>query len=202
MSASAVPRLLAVTPGDSRDLIPWLHALANVGWPGLLIREPHIPPEQLTGLVTFACERFEFVAVHARCPGWEDVVRKHPTIHLHVPDDPTMVPDATVHWGASCHDITGLHHRFDAGAKYALLSPVCAPTSKPEDVRPTTGIPRFLSIVHGLPHRRPLLALGGMNPARHHALRAGGGHGSAVLGDLFNQPNPEAAARRACLYLP
>ena len=81
-----------------------------------------------------------------------------------------------------------------SGASWAFLSPIHPPTSKADD-RPTLGSEVF----HGL--RGPVYALGGMTPDRHREAVAAGAIRSAVLGDLFGQPSPTAAAERLTTWL-
>ena len=61
---------------------------------------------------------------------------------------------------------------------------------------PRRGLERFLAVARG----RQVYALGGVTPTRHHELAERGGAGSAVLGDLFGQPSPRAAAERLTAY--
>jgi len=94
-------------------------------------------------------------------------------------------------FGQSCHDRAELDRAFAAGARYALLSPVFRPTSKPDDEREPLGIERFVAWAAG----RPVFALGGVTPDRAASLSAAGAHGVAVLGAIFGERDPRAGAK-------
>jgi len=106
---------------------------------------------------------------------------------VHLPERglPTGVVRAT--WpqllvGRSCHGRAGLATAAAAGADYALLSPVAAPTSKAMTVEPL-GIEGFSRCIQGLV--LPVLALGGVTPAIAAGLRRAGAAGVATLGDVL-----------------
>jgi len=94
-------------------------------------------------------------------------------------------------FGQSCHTAEALDRAFASGAAYAVLSPVFRPTSKPDDRRPALGVDRFVAWADG----RPVWALGGITPERARVIREAGGRGVAVLGGIFAQPDPAAAAK-------
>jgi len=91
--------------------------------------------------------------------------------------------------GRSCHERAGLEAAAAAGADYALLSPVAAPTSKPLTTKPI-GIDGFSRCVQGLD--LPVLALGGVTPDLAAALRRAGAAGLATLGDVLAAADPRA----------
>lgn len=94
--------------------------------------------------------------------------------------------------GVSCHTRGDLEEAAAAGADYAVLSPLFAPVSKPAG-GPVLGPEGFREAVRGLPV--PVLALGGVTPERLAAAAAAGAAGAAVLGALFQAPDPAARAR-------
>ena len=185
----ATPSLLAITPGDGRDLAPWVRALGEAGLPAILLREPMLPDPELRQLARFASHWVPQVIVHDRHPAAREL-----GFPVHLPDD-GRAPPATA-FTASCHDEAGMTARLQQGARFVLLSPGWSPTSKPDDRRPALGHQAFLDLAAG----RPVLALGGLDPARHRALVQAGAAGGAVLGDLFGQPSPAAAAERLAAY--
>lgn len=95
--------------------------------------------------------------------------------------------------GASCHDAGEVERAEGAGAVYAFLSPVFAPTSKPAE-RPPLGVLKFAEIASST--RLPLVALGGMRPDRVPQLHAAGAAGVAVLGDLLLAEDITGRARQ------
>ncbi len=176
------PDLLAITPGDGRDLRPWLTALVGAGLPGVLIREPQLGRDALAELAAIAVGTPNVeVILHTKNPHASDV-----GIRLHGPG---------CH-GVSCHSENEVDSALDSGAAYVLFSPVWRPTSKPDDRRATLGLERFLRCARG----RPVLALGGVDPARFKILRERGA-GAAVSGALFGVKSPALAASRLREFL-
>ncbi|MFT4626207.1 MAG: thiamine monophosphate synthase [Myxococcota bacterium] len=186
-----MPTLIAITPGDGRQLSPWIVALGAAGLPAILIREPGISPGLLADLAACARRHIPTVYVHDRCIGARHLATDG--VHLSSTADLALAPRP---FGVSCHTADAVDRALAAGAAWAFWSPVWPPTSKPDDTRQTIGVTRFVSHAAGL----PVYALGGVTPARHRALRAAGAHGTAVLGDLFGQPSPRDAARRLERY--
>ncbi len=176
-----IPRLFAISPGDGRDLGPWLVALGGAGVRGVILRERAGDLRRLVGIARDA--RFTAVFAHARHP--DAAVCGADGVHL--PDDGSAPP--TPIWGRSTHTPDAARAAVAQGAALVLLSPIWAPTSKPEDRRETLGIAGLLAAGPG-----PILALGGVTPARWRELRAAGAYGAAVLGG-FTDPRNAAAYR-------
>jgi thiamine monophosphate synthase len=182
------PRLLALSPGDGRPLGPWLNALAAAGWPAVLLREKADLDEAWRPAAARAAALGLQIIVHADNPGARADPGGWP---LHLPAGGPHHPAA---WGRSCHSAAALDRAFAEGARYALLSPIWAPGSKPGDARPPLGPAALISAAAG----RPVLALGGVDAARLGQLAAAGAWGAAVLGALATpDPGPAAAALRA-----
>jgi thiamine monophosphate synthase len=182
--------LLAITPGDGRDLVPWLEALCDAGLEALLVREPTLDARGLARVLDAA--RVPELVVHDRHPharrlATERGLAVHLTAALH---------DPPARFTASTHTAAELDHAFEAGARWCLLSPVFA-TSKPGDDRSPLGVSGFVRLAAG----RPVLALGGVTPARHGELTSAGAFGSGVLGGLFGAADPAEAAAQLRLYL-
>jgi hypothetical protein len=162
--------LLAITPGDGRDLVPWLAELEHTGLEALLWREPNLPSGDNLALL----RRLPMGVVHWRC-GTVSGLRTH-------------------RQEMSSHSVA---EAAGVRAPYVLLSPIWRPTSKPNDARPTLGlsaIRRALATAQS-----PVLALGGVTPRRYRQLVELNA-GAAVLGDLFGQCSPQAAAKRLRAY--
>lgn len=177
-----IPRVVAITPGDGRALDPWLEALAP-RVDAVILREPGAAPADVARWVARVRGGGALAIVHARAGRGGDLA--------HLPDGAAPVGGP---FGASCHDGPGLDRAFAAGAAYALLSPVWAPSSK-ADPRAPLGLERFCALAAG----RPVLALGGIDAARCRAARARG-YGVAGIGWFFSAATPaEAAARAAAL---
>lgn len=114
-------------------------------------------------------------------------------VHLGRDDLPVAVarrlaPDLLV--GATCRDRDQVRQAASEGANYAGFGPVFATASKaglpaalgPDAVRASVG---FL----------PLVGIGGVDAATAPALRAAGAHGVAVIGAIWRQRDPVAAAK-------
>jgi thiamine-phosphate pyrophosphorylase len=180
-------RFVAISPGDGRDLAPWIRALGDAGLPALLVREPQLPPRELRRLVKLAQSHIETVVVHQR-NSW---IFGDLPIHLTGGGQPG---DWNGHCqvGVSCHSEAEVEAALKDGASYVFYSPVWTPTSKPGDTRQPIGLEAYLRLAVG----RPVLALGGTNAERFRLLLTSGGWGAAVIGDLFGQSSPDAAAQR------
>ena len=176
-----IPRLFAISPGDGRDLGPWLTTLAQAGVRGVILREHGGDLRRLVGTARDA--GFTAVFAHARHPDAATCGADG----VHLPDDGS--DPTTPVWGRSTHSPEAARAAVAAGAALALLSPVWPPTSKPEDRRETLGIAGLLAAGPG-----PILALGGVTPERWRELRGAGAYGAAVLGG-FSDPRDAAAYR-------
>lgn len=82
--------------------------------------------------------------------------------------------------------------RTVVGADLALVSPVFAPTSKPEDARMPLGPEGFAQLARSL--ECPAFALGGVNVQNAAALR-GLARGFAVIGAVLHSQAPRIAAQ-------
>lgn len=160
--------------------MPWIEAVAAGGAAGALIREPGADPGEVGAAVERAVALGLAAAVHERCPGGIAVAAALGVpVHLRGGAEPGGGPFA-----ASTHTADEVDRALSAGAVYVTLSPVWPPASKPDDARPTLGPDAFLAIARD----RPVLALGGVTPARFAALLARGGFGAAALGPLCGDP--------------
>lgn len=170
---------MAITPGDGRDLRPWLEVIEVEA---VLLREPGRVVAELAALVR---SRGIAVHVHERChdrPVADFLHRSSPSTWR------GTGPSGA--FGVSCHDAAELDAAFAAGASYALLSPVFSPTSKPGDTRPTLGRSGF----ERLAGSRPVYALGGITEAT-----AFPAFGLALSGWFFGVSPAEALLRSRAL---
>jgi thiamine-phosphate pyrophosphorylase len=92
--------------------------------------------------------------------------------------------------GATCRSAGDVAVAARAGADYAGFGPVFATTSKP-GLPPPLGLAAVAAAAGTL----PLLAIGGIAADSASAARAAGAHGVAVIGGIWNDPDPVAAAR-------
>lgn len=182
-----MPRVVAVTPGDGRDLAPWIAALSDL--PGLVIREPDRPASAVRALAERAIAvGIPAVAVHVKCAGAREIARD---LGVGVHRSAHVGPPGGVRWhSASCHGWSAVEDALAQGARFVFLSPIWRPGSKPEDTRRPLGPGVFA----GRDGRR-VLALGGITVSRAVRARASGAAGVAVCGALFGAPCPEECAR-------
>lgn len=206
----APPRLLAISPGDhrrGRDLIWLLEGAARAGLAALLLREPQLNEAELVATARSLAPLLPEggLILHSRGAG-AAALAAHAGFGLHLPAGTSALthrPAIRGLLGQSCHNAIELAIAAAAGCDYALLSPVFRPTSKPEDGRPPLGMERFSALARGT--ALPVIALGGLDPARAAALHAGGAAGVAGLGAFFGpEASPESveaavAAWRAAL---
>jgi thiamine-phosphate pyrophosphorylase len=93
--------------------------------------------------------------------------------------------------GGTCRDRNALTAARAAGADYAGFGPIFATSSKHglPDPLGTEALAAAVGIL-------PLIAIGGIDAKRVDAVRAAGAHGVAVIGAIWNAPDPvEAAAQ-------
>ncbi|MFT6816673.1 MAG: thiamine monophosphate synthase [Myxococcota bacterium] len=171
-------RLIAITPGDDRELMLWLMAIApHVD--AVVLREPGASALALQTLAHVVQDAGSLAIVHSKSASVSGD-------GVHMADHQPIPSGALV--GVSCHDAAGLDRAFDSGATYAFLSPVWAPTGKPLVGR-AIGVDGLAGLARG----RRILGLGGVDVDRAGQLAAKG-YGSAVLGGVFGADSPAAAA--------
>lgn len=164
---SPVFRVIAVTAGGP-DLQARVLALLDVGVE-VLVREPTLPE----GLP------LDRVILHARMPGALECATK---LHLGGGADVRHIRGCfTGVLGVSCHDPAEAEAARGAGADYTFLSPIFAARHG----RPARGLAGLAGNV----------ALGGVGIEQLVACRAAGAVGVAVLGAIWDAPDPVAAAR-------
>jgi len=95
-------------------------------------------------------------------------------------------PDMSL--SASCHDAEQLRAAADAGADFALLSPVFPTASHPGS--PHLGVQEFAELAHAAP--LPVVALGGIAVENREQLA---GFPVAVIGALLGAANSQQAAK-------
>ncbi|WP_210651032.1 thiamine phosphate synthase [Nocardioides sp. SYSU D00065] len=120
-------------------------------------------------------------------------------VHLGADDLPATVarrlaPDLLL--GVTCRDRAQVEAAAAAGADYAGFGPVYATTSK--DGLPDPLGPGAVSHAAGV---LPLIAIGGVSAATARGLRDAGAHGVAVIGAIWQPPDPVSAAKELAAAL-
>jgi len=177
--------VVAITPGDGRDLGPWLAALGGAGLGAVVLREAAPSADAYERLVDDALQHVPVVVMHAKNPAARAVAKAR-GLPLHFGSSDPIEPVAGG-FGVSCHSGADVDAAFAAGAAWAFLGPVWAPLSKDKGA-PPLGPDAFLAAARG----RQVWALGGITPDRRARLR--GAAGVAVIGALFGAASPALAA--------
>jgi thiamine-phosphate pyrophosphorylase len=93
--------------------------------------------------------------------------------------------------GRSVHDVPGAEAAGAEGAEYLVVGPVYATATHPD--RAPLGLERLGDIARlGL----PVIAIGGLTPARAGEVKAAGAYGVAAIRALWDAAEPGAAARQ------
>jgi thiamine-phosphate pyrophosphorylase len=93
--------------------------------------------------------------------------------------------------GASVHGPERARQAEDAGADYLVVGTLFATPTHPG--QPTRGTALLAEVLASC--ELPLVAIGGVTPARAAQVRAAGAYGVAVLGGVWNSSDPAAAVR-------
>lgn len=182
-----VPHVMCLV--SSRNDLSLLTALVEAGVDGFQVRDKTLEGRALVELTHRVLASSATVIVNDRL----DVALAAGADGVHlgasdlaVADARRIAPDLLI--GATCRNRTDIEAAAAAGADYAGLGPIFPTSSKP-------GLPDPLG-PSALPASSdlPLLAIGGITPENVQELRAG--VGVAVIGGIWSQPDPVAAAVR------
>jgi len=180
---------------DATDEVSLLPALAAAGVDGFQVRAKGLADAALLGFA-------ESVVAAVRPLGAVVVVNDRVDValasgadgvHLGREDLPVAAARRLAHGlliGATCRDREQVRRAAADGAAYAGFGPVFATASKrglpaplgTEGVRPAAGV-------------LPLIGIGGVEATTARAVRAAGAAGVAVIGAIWRQPDPVAAAK-------
>nr|ART40115.1 K152 [uncultured bacterium] len=189
-------RLLAVAdraPFASDEA--WLARLMEIAAvPGLWLqlRTKTLPPEHRARLLASAARRLGAARARTLVNGSIIEARELGLAGAHYPE--TALPDrlgahAGLLAGASVHSPQARQAAERAGADYVIAGPVFAPSSKPGEGR---GLAWLAEIARG--SAVPLVAIGGISPARVGDCLAAGAAAVAVIGGIVLADDPRAAA--------
>lgn len=199
---SPLPRLIALSPGDLEPeaygvFLGALERALAAGLPGLVLREPRLPDRAYLALGRELARRRAlrpglWLAVHDR--GHLAAELGADALHLSFrslrPAELRPWLDRRLALGLSTHAHDDA--RAWAEADYLFHGPLHATPSKAGRLEPVgfAGLERALART-----RRPLLALGGVEPADARALRKLGVHGVAVRAGVLGAADPARATR-------
>ncbi|MFP3948907.1 MAG: thiamine phosphate synthase [Longimicrobiales bacterium] len=98
--------------------------------------------------------------------------------------------------GVSVHSLEEGVEARDEGADYLFAGTIYASSSHPDRAASGTGLLKELSEGVDRPHARlPVIAIGGMNPARVPEITAVGAYGAASISAIWDADDPAGAVR-------
>lgn len=187
------PRLFCLV--DAADDLTLLPALASAGVDGFQVRAKGLSDAALLGFADTVIAAVRPLGAIVVVNDRVDVALASAAdgVHLGRDDLPVaaarrLAPDLLV--GATCRDRDQARQAATDGADYAGFGPVFATASK-------AGLPAPLGTdaVRACAGILPLVGIGGVDASTAPALRAAGAHGVAVIGAIWRQRDPVAAAR-------
>jgi 8-oxo-dGTP diphosphatase len=185
LKALSLPRTMAITmaetEGAQNQLTQLQHALNAASAPLLIqVRDKQLPADQRRA---FAAEVIALARQHAALVVInDDAELAHELgadgLHLSSTGLANCGERPAFDWvGASCHTAEEISRAGELGLDYALLGPVLATPSHPEN--PGLGWTEFATRCAG--NTLPVFALGGMRPSLHDTAAEHGAHGMALM---------------------
>lgn len=189
-----IPRTLAITPPQRGPWCGQLHRLSEVGVDAVLVRLLDEPAESRD------------VAHKARAAGldvWVRLVESRDLVWAHAEGFGVHLPSVWpredtfgVRVSRSTHSADDVRAASLDRAAMCIFAPVFSPNSKPNDQREPHGIEGLREAVRtGDP--TPILALGGLSPARVPRVLSAGAHGVAALTAFFGELHVDATGAAA-----
>lgn len=188
-------------PGDPGAVLDLIRAATAAGVDLVQIREPGLSDRTLGALVTNATAAARGASTRILVNDRVDIALAHGADGVHLKADSVPAPRVREHagtnWiiGRSVHDLDeGRAAAAGGGLDYLLLGTIFETASKPG--RKPLGATALGTAAAALP--LPVLAIGGVTPARIPALAATGAAGAAAIG-LFAElsASPPARLRKA-----
>ena len=186
------------TQTRGRDLVPVVGEALAAGLPAVQLREKDLGAgdlaflaRRLRGLAREAGARLvinDRVDV-ALAVGAEAVQRTHASLGV---DDIRRVAGDRLQIGASVHSLADALDAELKGADWVTFGPVYDTPSK-RAYGPAQGLERLAAVARGL--RIPVVAIGGITPARVREVRAAGARGVAVISGILAADSPADATR-------
>lgn len=185
-----MPKLMCLV--SSADDLALLPALVTAGVDCFQVRDKSLSGRQLVRLTCRVLDAGVTVVVNDRA----DVALAAGAHGVHVgaadldPHDVRRIA-ATLMVGVTCRDETEVRSAAASGADYAGVGPVFATTSK-ADLPEPLGVGGLGNVTaSGL----PVVAIGGIDARNVASVVEAGAHGVAVIGGIWREPDPVAAAR-------
>ena len=180
-----------------RDLVEVIAACVAAGLPAVQVREKDLGAADLAVL----CRRVRalrpapFLIVNDRADvalavGADGVQRTHASLSV---EELRIIADKHVRVGASVHSLNEAKAVAAQGAEWVFFGPVYDTPSK-RAYGPPQGLAKLAAVVKAV--RTPVIAIGGITPARVADVRATGASGIAVISAILAAPSPAAATRQ------
>ena len=179
-----------------QDLVEVVAACVAAGLPAVQVREKDLPLPDVAAL----CRRIRalrpapFMIVNDRVDvalavGADGVQRTHASLSV---TDLAIVADKRIRVGASVHSVAEAIAVAEQGAEWMFFGPVYDTPSKRAYGAPQglTTLERAASAVDV-----PVIAIGGITPARVADVRRAGAHGVAVISAILSAEDPARATR-------
>jgi thiamine-phosphate pyrophosphorylase len=122
--------------------------------------------------------------------GADAVQRTHTSLPV---DDIRAIAGRRLRIGVSVHSLPDAIDAELKGADWIIYGPVYETASK-RPYGPPQGLERLAAVARGL--RIPVVAIGGITPARVKDVRAAGAHGVAAISSILTADSPADATRR------
>lgn len=187
------------TQTRGRELVAVVGECLAAGLPAVQVREKDLG----AGDLAFLCRRIRALTLDtqallivndrvdvALAVGADGVQRTHASLAV---EDIRAIVDKRLKIGASVHSLEDAVEAEIKGADWAVFGPVYATPSK-RPWGPPQGVDRLAAVASRL--RIPVIAIGGITPARVAEVRAAGAHGVAVISGILATDSPAAATRR------
>lgn len=189
----ALPRIFCLV--SSRDDLSLLSDLAAAGIDGFQVRDKDVTTRELVELTRVVQAAVRPAGATLVVDDRLDVALATGADGVHLGADDLPVELATqaapvLLVGVTCRDRADVERAAAAGAAYAGFGPVFATSSK-------SGLPEPLGpgAVAAACGVLPLVAIGGIGAGRVAPVLDAGAHGVAVLGAIWREPDPVAAAK-------
>jgi thiamine-phosphate pyrophosphorylase len=179
-----------------RDLVEVAAACAAAGLPALQVREKDLSVTALASLARRlrALRPAPFLIVNDRADvalavGADGVQRTHASLPV---ADLCVIADKRLRVGASVHSRAEAVQAAAEGAAWVVFGPVYDTPSKRAYGAPQ-GLAALAEVAAAVDV--PVVAIGGITPARVAAVRGAGAHGVAVISAILAADDPAAATR-------
>jgi 8-oxo-dGTP diphosphatase len=188
LKALALPRRMGITHAGDIGIPAQLAALERTLAAGLRlvqVREPLLPGADRAAFAQAVMERARPAGALVVVNGDAALAAACGAAGLHLSARQLEATDRRpdFEWvGASCHTRPELERAAALGLNYALLGPLKATPTHPDQAG--LGWERFSALTQGLP--LPVLALGGLGEGDMLAARAAGAHGYAAIRGAWN----------------